>query len=247
MASIQSPKGKESLSSDHWLSNADAWSRYLESFQNNKSVLVLNYKTAFEYPSVAIEMYHDWIPGSIEESTFSARVRHIVVGHARSIDSYHILQGLNELDSSRVKAVGAYELMDAGRRWNVVKKWKAAKELRRSRAKARKPKPICVFLGGPPGSGKSFFVEQCANALGIRKSEYSEVSLSGVANENHSDAIEKHIEETANFGRVRRGRAECRIARTNGPIFRASGAPFMSNNCLSARLVLQNAPARHCR
>lgn len=169
MASIQSPKGKESLSSDHWLSNADAWSRYLESFQNNKSVLVLNYKTAFEYPSVAIEMYHDWIPGSIEESTFSARVRHIVVGHARSIDSYHILQGLNELDSSRVKAVGAYELLDAGLRSNVVKKWKAEQELRRSRAKARKPKPICVFLGGPPGSGKSFLLNNAQMRLGLEK------------------------------------------------------------------------------
>jgi hypothetical protein len=54
-------------------------------------------------------------------------------------------------------------------------------------------KPICVFLAGSPGTGKSYFVEQLAVYLKAG-GEYPTASLSGVPENDFANAVKNHID-----------------------------------------------------
>lgn len=59
-------------------------------------------------------------------------------------------------------------------------------------APTQRDKPICVFLAGKPGTGKSFFVKCLANFLNISGC-YPVTSLSGVAKDKFYHAVSNHI------------------------------------------------------
>lgn len=56
----------------------------------------------------------------------------------------------------------------------------------------QRDKPICVFLAGKPGTGKSFFVKCLAKFLKISEN-YPVTSLSGVARDKFYHAVNNHI------------------------------------------------------
>jgi hypothetical protein len=58
-------------------------------------------------------------------------------------------------------------------------------------------KPICVFLAGVPGTGKSYFVNQLAKYLGA-DDDYPVASLSGVPEDEFAEAVRSHIDEVYN-------------------------------------------------
>lgn len=60
-----------------------------------------------------------------------------------------------------------------------------------------KETPICVFLAGAPGTGKSYFVKCFAKFMKCGK-QYPMSSLSGVSSQNFYDAIEHHVEQVYN-------------------------------------------------
>lgn len=60
-----------------------------------------------------------------------------------------------------------------------------------------KTKPICVFLAGTPGTGKSYFVKCFADSMKCDK-HYPVTSLSGVSSDNFYSAIEHHVEQVYN-------------------------------------------------
>lgn len=62
---------------------------------------------------------------------------------------------------------------------------------------ASKNKPICVFLAGTPGTGKTFFVDCFAKEMNANI-DYPVTSLSGVSVNNFYDAIEYHVEQVYN-------------------------------------------------
>jgi|GEM_PF-2982653 len=59
-----------------------------------------------------------------------------------------------------------------------------------------KEKPICIFLAGAPGTGKSYFVDNFADH--IEAHVISRTSLSGVAEEHFTNAITKHVHDAFN-------------------------------------------------
>lgn len=63
-----------------------------------------------------------------------------------------------------------------------------------------KTKPICVFLAGAPGTGKSYFVECFAKYMKCER-QYPVTSLSGVSSAAFYNAIEHHVEQVYNTKR----------------------------------------------
>lgn len=172
----------------------DLWVNFLREFKGKESVIVVNDRPVQDWHKITQDMYYEWIPGVIDGDSFRKKISEIISSQALKVTAFEILRQLPDIKMSDTKAVGGFCILNKDMQDKIKQRWDAVMRLRKSLNEAGDAKPICVFLGGPPGSGKSFFVEQCAKELRLGKN-YEEASLSGVHDGKYAEAIDRHIKD----------------------------------------------------
>jgi len=76
---------------------------------------------------------------------------------------------------------------------NIRENIKMVQAIIKNESDEQQDKPICIFLAGAPGSGKSYFVKLLAKYLKA-DDRYPVASLSGVPESGFADAVRKHID-----------------------------------------------------
>lgn len=144
-----------------------------------------------------IPSFQEWI-GGIRDSDHAERLktvldkRHHIYNATCAVD--HICSN-NKIELPQYTIMDDYFVYSNDLRDKLNKRIEAIRHvLDDGRAKA---KPICVFLAGAPGTGKSYFVECFAKFVECDK-QYPVSSLSGVPRQNFYDAIEHHVEQVYN-------------------------------------------------
>jgi len=176
-----------------WIEKNECWRKYLGKEKEDHFTIIINDSSSEDLDITSDEgLFDEWIPGIIHQDDLSKRVKTIVDERKRWIEALKELRGRKEINFEKMRAVGDFYVWNEDIRNKITKKWEDATVLRKALDDS---KPVCVFLGGPPGSGKSYFVKQCLKGLGAQYSEFPTMSLSGVAPREYVNAIERHIED----------------------------------------------------
>jgi hypothetical protein len=127
--------------------------------------------------------YDEWAPHSSGVQNL-ATVIQAALARERQHAPLNWLRKNNSIDLRKFRAVGNFMVFADDRRTKISS---AVEKL-----KPTPGKPTCVFLGGPPGSGKSFFVKQFINEHYPDNDAKPVISnISGVR--NLEDALKKHV------------------------------------------------------
>lgn len=144
-----------------------------------------------------IPSFQEWI-GGIRDSDHIERFKNVLDKRQHIYNATNAVDricGNNKIELSQYTIMDDYFVYSDDLRGRLNKRIEAIRHvLDDGRAKA---KPICVFLAGAPGTGKSYFVECFAKFMGCDK-QYPVSSLSGVPRQNFYDAIEHHVEQVYN-------------------------------------------------
>lgn len=165
------------------------------------------YKIAVDDNSIAINAagnteksipaFQEWI-GGIRDNDYAERLR-TVLDKRQHIHNATVavdrICGNNAIELQKYTIMDDYFVYSEDLRDKLNKRIDTIRNvIDDGRAKA---KPICVFLAGAPGTGKSYFVECFAKFMNCDK-QYPMSSLSGVSTHNFFDAIEHHVEQVYN-------------------------------------------------
>lgn len=144
-----------------------------------------------------IPSFQEWI-GGIQEKEPLRRLDEVL--HKRN----HIHNGTEAISKmceggviklNKYTIMNSYYVYDDNLREQLNKRISAIKHI--IEIGKAKTKPICVFLAGTPGTGKSYFVKCFADSMNCDK-HYPVTSLSGVSSDNFYSAIEHHVEQVYN-------------------------------------------------
>jgi hypothetical protein len=183
-------------SDDPTMSNS-LWREFLLLDNGAHFTVVLNDSTADDL-ALDRELYGEWITGVLHAPDLASQILRIVEERKRAKDAHNFLSGQEKLIKSKLNAIGDFGIWNEEIRSKIVSKWRRALDLRESVTK--ESQPICVFLGGPPGSGKSFFVKQCLKSFSPSPLSLETISLSGVSRTQYEESIDKHVERAFQIG-----------------------------------------------
>ncbi len=144
-----------------------------------------------------IPLFQEWIGGIREnepekrlEAVLSKR-QHIYSG----TDAIEQMCKNNKIKLSEYTIMDSYYVYSPELRRQLEERIEAIKHI--IEIGKAKTTPICVFLAGTPGTGKSYFVKCFAESIEY-DGQYPVTSLSGVSTTNFDDAIEYHVEQVYN-------------------------------------------------
>lgn len=152
-----------------------------------------------------IPSFQEWI-GGIRENKQAERLK-AVLDKRKHI--YRGVEAIRDICKENKIVLNDYTIMNDNHKSNYYVYLKDLREQLDKRVKAikhiietgkAKDKPICVFLAGAPGTGKSYFVN-CFSKYVNCEGQYPMTSLSGVDSSRFYDAIEYHVEQVYNTKR----------------------------------------------
>lgn len=144
-----------------------------------------------------IPSFQEWI-GGIREDNPVQRLKEVLIKRKHIYDGAAKVTKMCEGDRINLNnytLIGNYYVYDSDLKEQLKKRINSIKHI--IDTGNGKNKPICVFLAGTPGTGKTYFVNCFAEDMQCSK-QYPMTSLSGVSSANFYDAIEYHVEQVYN-------------------------------------------------
>lgn len=145
-----------------------------------------------------IPPFQEWI-GGIRENEPVERLEEVLFKRKHVYDGVCAIEKMcgehGKIDLTKYTVMNSYYVYNDYLREQLEKRISVIKHIIDN--KRSETKPICVFLAGTPGTGKSFFVECFAKYLQCNE-QYPVTSLSGVSNSCFYEAIEHHVEQVYN-------------------------------------------------
>lgn len=167
--------------------------RFLHEHPTAKYTVVVDDSPPFSFSALAdlteSEHYDEWFSGQLDKDSLQKTLRTALQARARVHDAF--IQSIrDELSMPHYHAIDGFVVYDDKLRGDIKQK---VKNIERVLQHETTGTPICVFLGGPPGSGKSYFVKLCALRFGASE-DFASTSLSSIPARRFVRAIERHIE-----------------------------------------------------
>jgi len=136
---------------------------------------------------------NEWICG-VGDSDPAGKLSNILSYRKHIYDSENIVKDIiteEKIELSNYKVLNEFLVFNTSRREKIKSATDAIVDIINNGTLD----PLCVFLAGSPGTGKSFFVKCFINSFDVKKiGHYTTTSLSGVSSNRFSDAVGKHIE-----------------------------------------------------
>ena len=150
--------------------------------------------------NIKIPSFQEWI-GGIKENKQVERFKDVLDKRKHIYDGVEAIKDIckdNKIVLENYRTMKDYYIYDNMLKDQLEERLESIRQIL-DLGKARS-KPICVFLAGAPGTGKSYFVNQFAKYMECA-SPYPVTSLSGVDSSRFYDAIEHHVEQVYNTKR----------------------------------------------
>lgn len=144
-----------------------------------------------------IPSFQEWI-GGIRENSPVKRLEEVLHKRRHIFDGAEVVEKMcenNKIDLKSYAIMDSYYVYDSDLRKKLENQKSDIENIIKLKKSATKP--ICVFLAGTPGTGKSYFVKCFAKSMKCIE-QYPVTSLSGVSSANFYDAIEYHVEQVYN-------------------------------------------------
>lgn len=150
--------------------------------------------------NIIIPTFQEWI-GGIKEDKQVERFKNVLDKRKHIYDGVEAIKKMcqdNKIILENYRTMKDYYIYDNVLKCRLEERLESIKQVLEM-GEARS-KPICVFLAGAPGTGKSYFVNQFAKYMEC-VTPYPVTSLSGVDSSRFYDAIEHHVEQVYNTKR----------------------------------------------
>jgi hypothetical protein len=171
--------------------------RFLKDNSSDKFTIVVDDGPPFsltDAPDLEPGKHYDvWLPGDTAPDRLPERLRRHLDARCTIDDARAVIESQcdGKIALNNYSAIPEFLVYRKQARTDLRKQVDTIKSLvQKEQGKGR---PICVFLSGAPGSGKSYFVEKCARVLGAND-DYPITSLSGVSDERFDSAVDQHVE-----------------------------------------------------
>ena len=159
---------------------------------------------ALAYSAIAgrnIPSFQEWI-GGIRENETAKRLGDVLEKRKHIFDGIEAIKSMCQGPDNDTILLKNYTIMNSYYVFDDELKTQLEKRIIRIKEMTEKDKakthPICVFLAGKPGTGKSYFVNCFAKSVKC-DSHYPVTSLSGVSSGNFYGAIQSHVEQVYNL------------------------------------------------
>lgn len=150
--------------------------------------------------NIKIPSFQEWI-GGIKENKQVERFKDVLDKRKHIYDGVEAIKDMcedNKIVLEKYRAMNDYYIYDNTLKCQLEERLESIEQI--LELEEAKSKPICVFLAGAPGTGKSYFVNQFAKYMKCA-SPYPVTSLSGVDSSRFYNAIEHHVEQVYNTKR----------------------------------------------
>ena len=143
---------------------------------------------------------HEWI-GGLRNSDYAIQLKNSLNRRKRVSDLEEVISNLCIEDgsgNSKYIDVTSFSILNGFYVYNKFLREQLSQSIKIIMdvitKQKNKTKPMCIFLAGSPGTGKSFFVESFAREIGA-KENFPCASLSGVSEDKYYNAIDSHVKK----------------------------------------------------